>query len=786
MCGIVGFTGRQQAAPILLNGLSKLEYRGYDSAGIAVRDGEHLAQVVKAKGRLSNLVEKTDEGKALLGTCGIGHTRWATHGEPSQINAHPHVSGNCTRSGSGEVESEVVGVHNGIIENYTELKEKLLKHGYTFYSQTDTEVVIKLVDYYYKKYNLGPIDAIAKTMVRVRGSYALELMFKDYPGEIWVARKDSPMIIGVTDGETYVASDVPAILKYTRNVYYIGNLEFAKLTPGEAHFFNLDGDEIEKQTTEIKWNAEAAEKAGFEHFMMKEIHEQPKAVKDTLGSVIKDDCIDLSSVELTEDEILGFDQIYIVACGSAWHVGMAAQYVIEDLADIPVRVELASEFRYRRMSLNKNSLVIVISQSGETADTLAALRLAKEKGITTLAVVNVVGSSIAREADKVFYTLAGPEISVATTKAYSAQLAAMYCLAVQFAKVRNMITEEQYSSYISELLTIPEKIQKILQDKERLQWFAAKYANAHDVFFVGRGIDYAISLEGSLKLKEISYIHSEAYAAGELKHGTISLIEPGTLVIGVLTQSDLYEKTISNMLECKSRGAYLMGLTTYGKYEIEDQVNFAVYVPKIDEHFVGSLAVIPLQLMGYYVSVAKGLDVDKPRNLAKSVNIANKHCIIFDEINLGIGRNSSVKLKYNKKDQEVAYKLWVELSTRKIGLPFDRENDVINEVYDSWYEFFKIARELLKDIPVSRLPYSNDLIKLTERVLNVGLRPHLTKWQAKYRQWYNKAIRKKNGTPQKIQKQYPEYSLLIEDLILTNKRMIEYKDLMEKIAFKNI
>ena len=621
MCGIVGFTGRQQAAPILLNGLSKLEYRGYDSAGIAVRDGEHLAQVVKAKGRLSNLVEKTDEGKALLGTCGIGHTRWATHGEPSQINAHPHVSGNCTRSGSGEVESEVVGVHNGIIENYTELKEKLLKHGYTFYSQTDTEVVIKLVDYYYKKYNLGPIDAIAKTMVRVRGSYALELMFKDYPGEIWVARKDSPMIIGVTEGETYVASDVPAILKYTRNVYYIGNLEFARLTPGEAHFYNLDGDEIEKQTTEIKWNAEAAEKAGFEHFMMKEIHEQPKAVKDTLGSVIKDNCIDLSSVELTEDEILGFDQIYIVACGSAWHVGMAAQYVIEDLSDIPVRVELASEFRYRRMSLNKNSLVIVISQSGETADTLAALRLAKEKGITTLAVVNVVGSSIAREADKVFYTLAGPEISVATTKAYSAQFVAMYCLAVQFAKVKNMITEEQYSNYLSELLTIPEKIQKILQDKERLQWFAAKYANAHDVFFVGRGIDYAISLEGSLKLKEISYIHSKAYAAGELKHGTISLIEPGTLVIGVLTQSDLYEKTISNMLECKSRGAYLMGLTTYGKYEIEDQVNFAVYVPKIDEHFVGSLAVIPLQLMGYYVSVAKGLNVDKPRNLAKSVTV---------------------------------------------------------------------------------------------------------------------------------------------------------------------
>ena len=621
MCGIVGFTGNRQAAPILLDGLSKLEYRGYDSAGLAVRDGEALAQVVKAKGRLSNLIEKTDNGNALKGTCGIGHTRWATHGEPSQTNAHPHVSGNCSRSGSGAVESEVVGVHNGIIENYTELKEKLLKHGYTFYSQTDTEVVIKLVDYYYKKYNLGPIDAIAKTMVRVRGSYALELMFRDYPGEIWVARKDSPMIIGIADGGTYVASDVPAILKYTRNVYYIGHLEFAQLVPGEAHFYDLNGDEIEKQTTEIKWDAEAAEKGGFEHFMMKEIHEQPKTVQDTLNSVIKDGAIDLSSVEITEEEIKNFEQIYIIACGSAWHVGMAAQYVLESMADVPVRVELASEFRYRKMPLDQKALVIVVSQSGETADTLAALRLAKEKGITTMAIVNVVGSSIAREADKVFYTLAGPEISVATTKAYSAQLAAMYCLAVQFAKVKGKITDEQYSYYISELLTLPEKMQKALEDKERIQWFAAKYANAHDVFFVGRGVDYAVCLEGSLKLKEISYIHSEAYAAGELKHGTISLIEQGTLVIGVLTQSELYEKTISNMLECKSRGAYLMGLTTYGKYEIEDQVNFTVYVPKVDEHFIGSLAVIPLQLLGYYVSVAKGLDVDKPRNLAKSVTV---------------------------------------------------------------------------------------------------------------------------------------------------------------------
>lgn len=621
MCGIVGFTGYQQAAPILLDGLKKLEYRGYDSAGLAVRDGEHLAEVVKAKGRLMNLMEKTDGGNALKGTCGIGHTRWATHGEPSETNAHPHVSGNCARTGSGEVESEVVGVHNGIIENYVELKEKLLKHNYTFYSQTDTEVAVKLVDYYYKKYRLGPIDAIAKTMVRVRGSYALELMFKDYPGEIWVARKDSPMIIGIAEGETYVASDVPAMLKYTRNVYYIGNLEFARLLPGEAHFYNLNGDEVEKETTEIKWDAEAAEKAGFEHFMMKEIHEQPKAVEDTLNALIKEEMIDLTPSGLTEEMMKEIRQIQIVACGSAWHVGIAAQYVIEDLADLPVRVDLASEFRYRKMPLDQHTLVIAISQSGETADTMAALRLSKEKGLPTLAIVNVVGSSIAREADAVIYTVAGPEISVATTKAYSAQLAAVYCLAVQLGKTREKISEEQYAAYITELKSLPGKMQRIIEDKGRIQWFASKYANARDVFYIGRGIDYAVSLEGSLKLKEISYIHSEAYAAGELKHGTISLIEEGTLVIGILTQSRLYEKTISNMAECKSRGAYLMGLTTYGKYETEDHVDFTVYVPKTEEHFVGSLAVIPLQLLGYYISVAKGLDVDKPRNLAKSVTV---------------------------------------------------------------------------------------------------------------------------------------------------------------------
>ena len=458
-------------------------------------------------------------------------------------------------------------------------------------------------------------------MVRIRGSYALAVMFKEYPGEIYVARKDSPMILGVTDGECYVASDVPAILKYTRNVYYIGNMEMARLKEGQITFYNLDGDEITREMTQIEWNAEAAEKGGFEHFMMKEIHEQPKAVSDTLNSVLKNGRLDLTEIGLTEEEICAISQIYIVACGSAYHVGAVAQYVMEDLAEIPVRVDVASEFRYRKPLLDKNGLVIVVSQSGETADSLAALREAKEYGVKTLAIVNVIGSSIAREADHVFYTMAGPEIAVATTKAYSTQLIAVYCLALQFALVRKKLSEEKCAALIAELQSLPGKMEKILEDKERIQWFASKYAMAKDAFFIGRGIDYAVSLEGSLKLKEISYIHSEAYAAGELKHGTISLIEDGTLVIGVLTQSQLYEKTLSNMAECKSRGAYLMGLTSYGKYDIEDAVNFAVYVPRTDEHFSASLAVIPLQLLGYYVSVAKGLDVDKPRNLAKSVTV---------------------------------------------------------------------------------------------------------------------------------------------------------------------
>ena len=611
MCGIVGYIGKNQAAPILLDGLGKLEYRGYDSAGIAVLSEKGDLNIVRAKGRLKILAEKTNDGKDVPGTLGIGHTRWATHGEPSEHNAHPHSSN----------DGSVIAVHNGIIENYLEIKDKLAKHDYTFSSETDTEAVVNLIDYYLKKYNLGPIDAIAKTMVRVRGSYALQIIFADYPGEIYVARKDSPMIIGIENGETFVASDVPAILKYTRNVYYIGNLEMAKLTAGEVTFYDLNGDTIEKELTEIKWNAEEAEKGGYEHFMMKEIHEQPKAVGDTINSVIKDGKIDLSDCGLTEEAISSIEKLHIVACGSAWHVGMVAQYVFENMARIPVRVELASEFRYRNPILGKNDMVIIVSQSGETADSLAALRLAKEKSVPTLGIVNVVGSSIAREADYVFYTLAGPEIAVATTKAYSAQLSASYCIAAEFARVRGTIDEKEYSAMIDDLLSLPAKIEKCIDDKERIQWFASKFANAHDAFFIGRGIDYAIGLEGSLKMKEISYVHSEAYAAGELKHGTISLIEDGTLVVGILTQPDLYEKTMSNMVECKARGAYLMALTTYGKYEAEDTASFTVYVPKVNPFFEASLAVVPLQLLGYYISVARGLDVDKPRNLAKSVTV---------------------------------------------------------------------------------------------------------------------------------------------------------------------
>ena len=611
MCGIVGYNGNQQAAPILLKGLEKLEYRGYDSAGLSVRNGTSDTEIVKAKGRLKALAEKTDDGKTNKGTNCIWHYRMATHGEPSEKNAHPHCSD----------DHNVIGVHNGIIENYQELKEKLLRHGYTFYSQTDTEVAVKLIDYYEKKYNQGPLYSLTHAMQRIRGSYALAVMFKNYPDTIYAARKDSPMVIGIAEGASYLASDVTPILNYTKTVYYIGNEQVAELNKGSVKFFNLDQEEVEIEPKEVTWDAEAAEKNGYEHFMIKEIHEQPKAVKDTLKSVIKDGKVDLSEVGIDKETAEKLNNIIIVACGSAYHVGVVGQYVIESASRIPVRVELASEFRYRDPIMNENNLVIVISQSGETADSLAALRLAKKMNIKTLGIVNVVGSSIAREADYVFYTLAGPEIAVATTKAYSAQLIAIYALAIQLGKYREIIDENRYTSLIEEMETLPEKMERVLSDKERIQWFASKYANAQDMYFIGRGIDYAVSLEGSLKMKEISYVHSEAYAAGEIKHGPISLIEDGTLVIGICTDKKLFEKTRSNMVEVKSRGAYLMGLTSYGNYSIEDTADFTVYIPQTDPYFTTSLAIIPLQLLGYYLSVAKGLNVDKPRNLAKSVTV---------------------------------------------------------------------------------------------------------------------------------------------------------------------
>ena len=610
MCGIVGYVGKKQAAPILLDGLSKLEYRGYDSAGMAVYDGEKIV-ISKSTGRLKVLSELTHDGENMPGHIGIGHTRWATHGEPTEANAHPHFN-----------EAQTIAVvHNGIIENYLKLKKVLTDRGYVFRSETDTEVVAHLLDYYYNKYDKDPLTAVVKVIQRVEGSYALGIIFSDFPDEVYSVRKDSPLIVGKAKEGNLIASDVPAVLKYTRDVFFIENEEIARLTEDNIEFFNVDGEPVEKQSKHIEWDINAAEKGGYEHFMLKEIYEQPKAVRDTIRPRIKDDKIVIEELGMTDEEIRAVTKIYIVACGSAYHAGVTGKYIFEGLARIPVEVDLASEFRYRNPILEEGALVIVISQSGETADSLAALRLAKDYGVKTLGIVNVVGSSIAREADKVMYTQAGLEIAVATTKAYSCQLVAQYLLAIKFAEARGQIDGDTLTEYLHEMEMLPNQIEILLGNKEKIQKFASRYVAARDVFFIGRGVDYAISLEGSLKLKEISYIHSEAYAAGELKHGTISLIEDGILVIGILTQKALFEKTVSNLVEVKSRGAYLMGLTSFGNYSVEDVADFTVYVPKTDEHFVTSLAVIPLQLLGYYVAVAKGLDVDKPRNLAKSVTV---------------------------------------------------------------------------------------------------------------------------------------------------------------------
>lgn len=607
MCGIVGYIGKKQAAPVLLDGLSKLEYRGYDSAGMAVYDGKKI-QVQKAAGRLKVLDEQTHNGNAMPGTVGIGHTRWATHGAPSDVNAHPHYSQDET----------IAVVHNGIIENYLKLRKKLQARGYQFRSETDTEVVAMLLEHYYKG---DPLEAIGKVMHRVEGSYALGILFADHPDIVYSVRRDSPLVVGQSTDGSLIASDVPAILKYTREVYFIQNEEIAALTENTVTFYNIDGEEIEKEPKKIEWDINAAEKGGYEHFMLKEMNEQPKTVSDTLSPRIKDGKIVIEELGMSDEEIRALRKIHIVACGSAYHAGMTGKYVFEGLARIPVETDLASEFRYRDPIIEENTLVIIISQSGETADSLAALREAKSRGAQTLGIVNVVGSSIAREADRVMYTWAGPEIAVATTKAYTAQLIAEYLLAVKFAMARGRLDEDACASMIKDLKAIPAQIQMLLANKEDIQRFANRYLAARDVFFIGRGIDHAISLEGSLKLKEISYIHSEAYAAGELKHGTISLIEEGTLVTAVVTQDNLYKKVMSNIVEVRTRGAFVMAVTNEDNTEIEKVSDYVVYIPKTNRYFTNSLAIIPLQLFSYYVSVGRGLDVDKPRNLAKSVTV---------------------------------------------------------------------------------------------------------------------------------------------------------------------
>ena len=607
MCGIVGYIGKHQAAPIILEGLAKLEYRGYDSTGMAVFDGKKI-NIQKAAGRLQVLENMTRGGETMPGCVGIGHTRWATHGKPTDINAHPHDNQDGT----------IAVVHNGIIENYQQLKQRLINRGYKFVSDTDTEVLVQLIDYYYKG---NPLEAITKVLHRVEGSYALGILFADHPEEIFAVRKDCPLIVGTSSEGSFIASDVPAILKYTREVYYIDNQEVVALKENEIHFYTVDEEEIQKTPSHVDWDAEAVAKGGYEHFMLKEIYDQPRAVRETFEKHMKDGNVEIEELHMADEEIRKLSRIHIVACGTAYHAGMTAKYVIESMARISVEVDMASEFRYRNPIIEEGALVIVISQSGETADTLQALRDSKARGARVLGIVNVVGSSIAREADSVMYTWAGPEIAVASTKAYSAQLIALYLLAMKFARVKGTISEEEYQQLVFDLRRLPEQIELLLGNKTRIQRFANRYVAAKSVFFIGRGLDYTLSMEGSLKLKEITYMHSEAYAAGELKHGPISLIEDGTLVMASLTQEDLYKKTISNIREVKSRGAFVLALTTTGHDDIEDTADYVLYIPQTNRYFTNSLAIIPFQMFAYYVSIGKGLDVDKPRNLAKSVTV---------------------------------------------------------------------------------------------------------------------------------------------------------------------
>lgn len=607
MCGIVGYIGDNQAAPILLEGLEKLEYRGYDSAGVAVFS-ENGIRVAKAKGRLRVLSELIEGGKAVAGTLGIGHTRWATHGAPSDVNSHPQTS----EGGKFAV------VHNGIIENYLYLKNHLMRRGVQFVSETDTEVVAQMLEYY----DRGDIlETIAKVISKVEGSYALGIISTEYPDRLFCVRKDSPLIIGVGAGENFIASDIPAILSHTRDIYRLKDNEIAVLTRDAVEFFNPDAEPVEKTIEHIEWDIEAAEKGGYEHFMMKEICEQPKAVRDTIAPRIRNGRVVLDDITLTAEQLKSFTKICIVACGTAYHVGVVAKYAFEELLRIPVEVDVASEFRYRKPIIDERTLMIIISQSGETADTLAALREAKRAGCRVLSIVNVVGSTIANESDDVIYTWAGPEISVASTKAYSTQLAVIYLLTLYIGEKLGRLSAEELDRYIDELQQIPELIEKMLAHKENIQFFASRYFNAGDMYFIGRNVDYAASLEASLKLKEISYIHSEAYAAGELKHGPISLIEDGTLVIALATDGRLFDKMMSNIREVKARGAVVLGLATEDRTEIAEQTDMVFYIPKISPFMLPSLSVIPMQLFAYYVASMKGCDIDKPRNLAKSVTV---------------------------------------------------------------------------------------------------------------------------------------------------------------------
>lgn len=609
MCGIVGYIGNKEAAPILIDGLKSLEYRGYDSAGVSIYD--HEINCVKTKGRLANLEEKLNH-HMLHGSLGIGHTRWATHGEPSDVNSHPHMNSTSTIS----------LVHNGIIENYMTLKEKLQQKGQEFVSETDTEVAVQLIDYYYKESN-DLLDSVLKSMDKIEGSYAFGVICNDEPDRIIAVRKDSPLIIGIGSGENYIASDIPAILEHTRNVYLLEDKEIAVVTKDDVTIMDTDKNVIDRDVFNVTWDIKAARKEGFDHYMLKEIFEQPKVVKETLTPRLPLDVDDivLDDINMSKEVLEKINKIYIVACGTASYTGLVGKYLIERVARIPVVAEVASEFRYREPILDENTLMIVVSQSGETADTLAALRLAKKAGAYVIGIVNVVGSTISRDADDVLYTWAGPEIAVASTKAYSAQLCAMYLLSIKIAMELGKISKDEFVELRKELYALPEKVSKVLDQADTIKDLANKYINSKNVFYIGRGLDYAVSMEGALKLKEIAYLHAEPYAAGELKHGPIALIEDKSLLVGLTAHEELYEKTVSNIKEVKARGANVLAIALEGNEEISKTADDVIYIPRTHWMFTSLLENIPQQIFAYYISVGLGHDVDKPRNLAKSVTV---------------------------------------------------------------------------------------------------------------------------------------------------------------------